>query len=154
MIIVNFTTLSPWSWELRQHQTSPWVLSLASTSITLSLLYNTLDTQCFYWLCDATTWRHSQHHGIYTTYTTLHLRVSTHFTISTLFTITILTTYTIAIVALIDLHLIHYLRHIHCLQYLYTTHYLLYARAREREIERVLGHRAECSWLGCWSLAR
>ena len=66
------------------------------------------------------------------------LRVSTHSIISTLFTITILKTYTIAIVALIDLYFIHYLRHIHCLQYLHTTHYLLCARAREREIERVL----------------
>ena len=114
-----------------------------------SFLYNTLDTQCFYRLCDATTWRHSRHHGIYTTYT-LHLRVSTHSTISTLFTITILTTYINAIIALTYI-----VYTIYAIYNIYTTHYLLCVRAREREIERVLGHKAECrlagvagAWLG------
>ena len=80
---------------------------------------------------------------------------STHSVISTLFTITILTTYINAIIALT--YIVYTIYAIYTVSNIYTTHYLLCVRAREREreIERALGHKAECrlagvagAWLG------
>ena len=123
--IVNFTTLSLWGIEAASN------IATSHIPITLPLLLlftsdNTLDTQCFYWLCDATTWRHSRHHGIYTTYT-LHLRATCIYTLYNIYIIHyhILTTLTIAIIALIDLYLIHYLRHIHYTLSTLSIHYTL-----------------------------